>query len=115
MTSTTAMRRSASGSTRSCVRWRTSLRARCSSGRAGAARRALRAVRRPRRPGHLAALAAGQDDPPVGKRYEGAARPETGIPGTASFGDPAIVSTTVLVVDDQDLVRDVIKLSLEGA
>jgi two-component system cell cycle sensor histidine kinase/response regulator CckA len=25
------------------------------------------------------------------------------------------VSTTVLVVDDQDLVRDVIKLSLEGA
>ena len=32
-----------------------------------------------------------------------------------SCGDPAGMSTTVLVVDDQDFVRDVIKLSLEGA
>ena len=31
-------------------------------------------------------------------------------------GDPSLVTeTTVLVVDDQDFVRDVIKLSLEGA
>ena len=32
-----------------------------------------------------------------------------------SSGDAARVSATVLVVDDQDFVRDVIKLSLEGA
>ena len=33
-----------------------------------------------------------------------------------SGGDPSpVTDTTVLVVDDQDFVRDVIKLSLEGA
>jgi two-component system cell cycle sensor histidine kinase/response regulator CckA len=37
------------------------------------------------------------------------------MPVSALRGDPPAVNATVLVVDDQDLVRDVIKLSLEGA
>ena len=42
-------------------------------------------------------------------------QPETGMPGPASGGDASAVTGTVLVVDDQDFVRDVIRLSLEGA
>src|SRR5438270_2457948 len=86
---------------------------------AAARRRHVRAVRRPRRPGHLAALAAGQDDPPVGKRYE---RPRAPVrnPFRGSLGPEQIatlqpVPETILVVDDQDVVRDVIKLTLESA
>ena len=41
-------------------------------------------------------------------------RPDSGIPGRARHGDPSRVAT-ILVVDDQDIVRDVIRLALEGA
>ena len=37
------------------------------------------------------------------------------MPGGPVDGDAPPVSRTVLVVDDQDVVRDVIRLSLEGA
>ena len=42
-------------------------------------------------------------------------RPETGMHVERAFGDALPVAETVLVVDDQDIVRDVIRLSLEGA
>ena len=42
-------------------------------------------------------------------------RPVPGMPQPGRRGDPLPVAPTVLVVDDQDFVRDVIKLALEGA
>jgi len=44
-----------------------------------------------------------------------AALPVSGIPRSGGVGDTAPVSRRVLVVDDQDIVRDVIRLTLEGA
>jgi two-component system cell cycle sensor histidine kinase/response regulator CckA len=44
-----------------------------------------------------------------------AALPVSGIPRSGGDGDTAPVSGRVLVVDDQDIVRDVIRLTLEGA
>ena len=44
-----------------------------------------------------------------------AEQPETGMPFGTAGGDASAVTGTVLVVDDQDFVRDVIRLSLEGA
>lgn len=46
---------------------------------------------------------------------EGCGRPVPGMPRTLAGSDPSGVPPTVLVVDDQDFVRDVIKLALEGA
>ena len=43
------------------------------------------------------------------------AQPVPGMPGGRVPGDHPTVGGTVLVVDDQDVVRDVIKLSLESA
>lgn len=37
------------------------------------------------------------------------------MPSTGRLGDASAVTGTVLVVDDQDFVRDVIRISLEGA
>jgi two-component system, cell cycle sensor histidine kinase and response regulator CckA len=42
-------------------------------------------------------------------------QPVPGMPAGRGLGDHAGVGGTVLVVDDQDVVRDVIKLSLESA
>jgi two-component system cell cycle sensor histidine kinase/response regulator CckA len=42
-------------------------------------------------------------------------QPVPGMPAGRGLGDHASVGGTVLVVDDQDVVRDVIKLSLESA
>jgi two-component system, cell cycle sensor histidine kinase and response regulator CckA len=42
-------------------------------------------------------------------------QPETGMLHPMDVGDASAVTGTVLVVDDQDFVRDVIRLSLEGA
>jgi CheY-like chemotaxis protein len=42
-------------------------------------------------------------------------QPVPGIPAGRPHGDHPGVGGTVLVVDDQDVVRDVIKLSLESA
>ena len=42
-------------------------------------------------------------------------QPETGMPPDGHHGDASAVTGTVLIVDDQDFVRDVIRLSLEGA
>jgi two-component system cell cycle sensor histidine kinase/response regulator CckA len=42
-------------------------------------------------------------------------QPVPGMPVGRGLGDHASVGGTVLVVDDQDVVRDVIKLSLESA
>ena len=42
-------------------------------------------------------------------------QPVPGIPAGRARGDHPGVGGTVLVVDDQDVVRDVIKLSLESA
>jgi len=42
------------------------------------------------------------------------AQPVSGIPQTRGCGETARVSRTILVVDDQDVVRDVIKLTLES-
>lgn len=42
-------------------------------------------------------------------------QPVPGIPAGRARGDHPVVGGTVLVVDDQDVVRDVIKLSLESA
>jgi two-component system, cell cycle sensor histidine kinase and response regulator CckA len=44
-----------------------------------------------------------------------ASQPVPGIPTGRPHGDHPDVGGTVLVVDDQDVVRDVIKLSLESA
>jgi two-component system, cell cycle sensor histidine kinase and response regulator CckA len=41
--------------------------------------------------------------------------PGTGIPRTRVSGDASEVGRTILVVDDQDVVRDVIRLTLEDA
>jgi two-component system cell cycle sensor histidine kinase/response regulator CckA len=41
--------------------------------------------------------------------------PVPGIPGGAARDDAGRVNEKVLVVDDQDVVRDVIRLTLEGA
>jgi two-component system cell cycle sensor histidine kinase/response regulator CckA len=41
--------------------------------------------------------------------------PVSGIPGAVVVGDPWRVAASVLVVDDQDVVRDVMKLALESA
>lgn len=38
-----------------------------------------------------------------------------GDPGAAAIRDASVMNETVLVVDDQDVVRDVIRLALEGA
>ena len=46
---------------------------------------------------------------------EGFGRPVPGMPRVLPGGDPSGVDGTVLVVDDQDFVRDVIKLTLEDA
>jgi two-component system cell cycle sensor histidine kinase/response regulator CckA len=46
---------------------------------------------------------------------EGCGRPVPGMPPVMPRGDPSGMAPTVLVVDDQDFVRDVIKLALEGA
>jgi two-component system cell cycle sensor histidine kinase/response regulator CckA len=37
------------------------------------------------------------------------------MPRHATYGETAAMSRTILVVDDQDVVRDVIKLTLEAA
>jgi two-component system, cell cycle sensor histidine kinase and response regulator CckA len=42
-------------------------------------------------------------------------QPVSGIPLRETIGDAAAMGGTVLVVDDQDVVRDVIRLTLEGA
>ena len=42
-------------------------------------------------------------------------RPVPGIPTRSSDGETWPVARTVLVVDDQDVVRDVIRLTLEAA
>src|ERR1044072_183364 len=42
-------------------------------------------------------------------------QPETGMPPDGHHGDASAGTGTVLIVDDQDFVRDVIRLSLEGA
>jgi two-component system, cell cycle sensor histidine kinase and response regulator CckA len=42
-------------------------------------------------------------------------QPVSGIPRRETIGDAAVMGGTVLVVDDQDVVRDVIRLTLEGA
>ena len=42
-------------------------------------------------------------------------QPVPGIPVLRYFGDTPRMSRTILVVDDQDVVRDVIRLTLEGA
>jgi CheY-like chemotaxis protein len=42
-------------------------------------------------------------------------QPVSGIPRTVRDGETSAVAETVLVVDDQDVVRDVIRLTLEGA
>ena len=42
-------------------------------------------------------------------------QPVSGIPARDTKGDAAVMNGTVLVVDDQDVVRDVIRLTLEGA
>ena len=44
-----------------------------------------------------------------------APQPVPGMPHCSALGDHPDVGGTVLVVDDQDVVRDVIKLSLESA
>ena len=41
--------------------------------------------------------------------------PGTGIPRTRGSSDASEVGRTILVVDDQDVVRDVIRLTLEDA
>lgn len=46
---------------------------------------------------------------------EGCGRPVPGMPRALPGSDPSVMAQTVLVVDDQDFVRDVIKLALEGA
>lgn len=44
-----------------------------------------------------------------------AVQPVSGIVAQERNGDAAVMTGTVLVVDDQDVVRDVIRLTLEGA
>jgi two-component system cell cycle sensor histidine kinase/response regulator CckA len=42
-------------------------------------------------------------------------QPVSGIPPPIGNGETPVMAETVLVVDDQDVVRDVIRLTLEGA
>jgi CheY-like chemotaxis protein len=49
------------------------------------------------------------------KGLTGGRQPVSGIVRPVSNGETSIMAETVLVVDDQDVVRDVIRLTLEGA
>ena len=49
------------------------------------------------------------------KRHVRGPQPVSGIPEPVTRGETARMPGTVLVVDDQDVVRDVIRLTLEGA